>query len=140
VDAHAGRILYLFSRRRLSQETKYSILVVDDEPAIREVFSRFLERRGHAVITCGTAGEGITTAGAQTFDVVVTDLVLPDMTGLDLASSLRDICPRSKVILLTGEPSDETARRADELGVYKYLAKPIRAAALIEVVEEAASA
>lgn len=70
--------------------------------------------------------------------MIVTDLVLPDGTGLDLARDLRTICPDSKVILLTGEPSDETARRADALNVFKYLAKPIRASALIDVVEEAA--
>lgn len=122
----------------MSDHAHYSILVVDDEPAIRQVFSRFLERRGHDVVTCASATEGIATATSNSFDVIVTDLVLPDMTGLDLARSLREICPQSRIILLTGEPSDDTARRADELNIYRYLAKPIRAAALIEVVEQAA--
>ncbi len=123
----------------MTEQTNYSILVIDDEPAIRNVFSHFLGRRGHRVVTCGSAKEGVREASAQHFDVIVTDLILPDGTGLDLASDLQGICPSSKVILLTGEPSDETARRADDLHVFKYLAKPIRASALIEVVEEAAS-
>lgn len=123
----------------MTEQARYSILVIDDEPAIRNVFSHFLERRGHHVVTCGTAKEGVRIASSQTFDVIVTDLILPDGTGLDLASDLQGVCPRSKIILLTGEPSDETARRADDLHVFKYLAKPIRASALIVVVEEAAA-
>lgn len=116
-----------------------SILIVDDEPAIREVFTRFLGRRGHDVAACGSAEEGLRVVRARgaSFDVVVTDLILPDMTGLDLARGLKEMNSEAQVILLTGEPNRETADVARELNVYRYLAKPIRAGALIDVVEEA---
>ncbi len=116
-----------------------AILIVDDEPAIREVFTRFLGRRGHEVVACGSAEEGlrVVRARGKSFDVVVTDLILPDMTGLDLARALRETNSEAQVILLTGEPNSESAGVAKELLVYRYLAKPIRAGALIDVVEEA---
>lgn len=116
-----------------------SILIVDDEPAIREVFTRFLGRRGHEVVACGSAEEGLAVARTRErpFDVVVTDLILPDMTGIDLARGMKDMRSMAQVILLTGEPNRETASQAKELNVYRYLAKPIRAGALIDVVEEA---
>lgn len=76
-------------------------------------------------------------ARGASFDVVVTDLILPDMTGLDLARGLKEMNSEAQVILLTGEPNRETADVARELNVYRYLAKPIRAGALIDVVEEA---
>lgn len=116
----------------------FSILVVDDEPAVREVFSRFLERRGHQVVTCGSAAEGFRQAEGTAFDVIVCDLLLPDESGLVLVERLRKAHYNAKVILLTGKPSKEAAQRADELDVYAFIAKPIRASALIEVVEQAA--
>lgn len=122
----------------MTEVPQYNILIIDDEPAIRNVFCHFLTRRGHQVVACGSSAEARREAEKTRFDVIVTDLVLPDGTGLDLARDLRAVCPDAKVILLTGEPSDETARRADALDIFKYLAKPIRASALIEVIEEAA--
>jgi DNA-binding NtrC family response regulator len=116
-----------------------AILIVDDEPAIREVFTRFLGRRGHDVVACGSAEEALQIASTRTtsFDVIVTDLILPDMTGLDLARALIESGSSAQVILLTGEPNRETADVARQLRVHRYLAKPIRAGALIDVVEEA---
>ncbi len=114
-----------------------AILVVDDEPAIRDVFSRFLARRGHRVVTCGTAGEGIAAAEQAQFDVIVTDLLLPDLSGLEMARRLRASGCTSRLVVLTGEPGADTVDQARELSVFRYLAKPIRAGVLIDVVEEA---
>jgi CheY-like chemotaxis protein len=115
------------------------IMIVDDEPAIRDVFSRFLARRGHQVVTCGSAEEGLRVAAARTtpLDVIVTDLLLPDMTGLEMARSLRERGFAAQIVVLTGEPNSESADIARGLSVHKYLAKPIRAGTLIDVVEEA---
>ncbi len=118
----------------------FSILVVDDEPAVREVFCRFLERRGHHVVTCENAASGLAKARSEHFDVIVCDLILPDSSGLDLVAQLYEERSPAKVILLTGKPSPEAASRADELCVYAFIAKPIRASALIGVVEQAAMA
>lgn len=117
--------------------TPLAILVVDDEPAIRDVFSRFLARRGHRVVTCGTAGEGIAAAEQARFDVIVTDLLLPDLSGLEMARRLRANGCTSRLVVLTGEPGADTVDQARELSVFRYLAKPIRAGVLIDVIEEA---
>ena len=91
------------------------------------------------MVACGSAEEGLNVVRARekSFDVVVTDLILPDMTGLDLARGMKEMNSQAQVILLTGEPNRETADEAKELNVYRYLAKPIRAGALIDVVEDA---
>ncbi len=116
-----------------------SILVVDDEPAIREVFKHFLARRGHTVVTCGTAEEALRSTEEREFDVVVLDIVLPDMSGLEMAEALQRRNSRSNVIVLTGAPGQDEAVRARNLKIFRYLSKPIRATALIDIVEEAGS-
>lgn len=116
-----------------------SILVVDDEPAIREVFKHFLVQRGHEVVTCGSAEEALQNTEEQEFDVVVLDLVLPQMSGLQVVEELRRKNSRSSVIVLTGAPEQNPEVASRRLKIYRYLSKPIRASALIEVVEEAGS-
>lgn len=116
-----------------------SVLVVDDEPAIREVFKHFLVLRGHDVVTCGTAEEALKTAHEREFDVVILDLVLPDMSGLEMAAELERSNSRSNVIVLTGAPGLDEEVKARRLKIFRCLSKPIRAADLIHVVEEAGS-
>lgn len=116
-----------------------SILVVDDEPAIREVFEHFLVTRGHEVVTCGSAEEALQKTEQQEFDVVVLDLVLPQMSGLHVVEELRRRNSRTRVIVLTGAPEQTSEVESRRLKIFRYLSKPIRAAALIEVVEEAGS-
>lgn len=122
----------------MSDNNSFSILVVDDEPAVRQVFCRFLELRGHDVTACGSAEEALQLAKQHEFKVIVCDLLLPDANGLELAAQLRRVPTQAAIIMLTGKPSEEAAKRARELKIHSFIAKPIRAAALIEVVEEAA--
>ncbi len=117
-------------------EPQASILIVDDEPAVRDVFTRFFELSGFSVRTAATAEDGEREALDGQFAVIVADLNLPDATGLQLAERLRSQNCRSKFILLTGEPSQETVARARELQISRYLSKPVRASVLIEVVRE----
>lgn len=121
----------------MTGELGISILLVDDEPAIREVFSHFLERRGHKVVTVGSGSQALKSAANVEFDVIILDNVLPDIAGLDLVHPLREHAPHSKIFLLTGAGGSDTEARAAEVGIHMYLSKPIRAAALIEVIEAA---
>ncbi len=120
-------------------EEHISILVVDDEPAIREVFKHFLVRRGHDVVTCGSAEEALKTTEQREFDVVILDLVLPDMSGIEMAETLQRRNSRSNVIVLTGAPGQDEVVKARQLKIFRYVSKPIRATALIDIVEEAGS-
>jgi DNA-binding NtrC family response regulator len=116
-----------------------SILVVDDEQAIREVFKHFLVQRGHDVVTCGTAEEALQNAEQREFDVVILDVILPEMSGLEMAQELQRKNSRSNVIVLTGSPGQDEEVRSRRLKIFRYLSKPIRASVLIDVVEEAGS-
>lgn len=117
-----------------------SVLVIDDEVAIRHVFCHFLEGQGHKVVTVGTGAEAKKSVQSVEFDVIILDKVLPDISGLDLVSELVAHAPNTKIILLTGSLSEETEIRAANVGIFRCLQKPIRATALIEVVESAAAA
>lgn len=116
-----------------------SILIVDDERAIRDLFRHILLRRGHEVITCGSAEEGLRNTEEREFDVVILDVGLPEMSGLEMAEELHRRNARSQVIVLTGDPPQGKEIASRKLNVFRYLSKPIRAATLVEVVEEAGS-
>jgi CheY-like chemotaxis protein len=116
-----------------------SVMVVDDEPAIREVFKHFLAGRGHQVVTCGTGKEALQNAQRSHFDVIVLDALLPDMSGVDLVDELKSISANARIIFLTGTQSDEIENSARQREIFDYLSKPIRASALMEVVEAAGS-
>lgn len=123
----------------MATASNISVMVVDDEPAIREVFKYFLAGRGHQVVTCGTGKEALQNARASEFDVIVLDALLPDMSGVDLIDELRAISAGARIIFLTGAQSDELENSARQREIFDYLSKPIRASALMEVVEAAGS-
>jgi len=111
-----------------------SVLVVDDEPTIAEVLSRYLERAGFNALVAGDGPEALRLAGAERPDLVVLDLMLPGMDGLEVMRRLREE-RRVSVILLTarGEMSDRiTGLR---LGADDYVVKPFSPAELVARVE-----
>ena len=107
-----------------------TILVVDDEQPIRELVGRLLERRGHRVIVCGSAREAL--AVTEAIDLLLVDLVLPDMNGCDLSEALRRRCPHLPVVLMSGYLS-EKALMPPPPSV--FLQKPMLPAAVAQAVE-----
>jgi two-component system, NtrC family, response regulator HydG len=99
------------------------ILVVDDEPAARSTLALLLTKRGHRV----TQADGVTTAAKiltdGLFDVVVTDLRMPDGSGLDVLRAVKAHCPTAEVILLTAYAGWESAKEAIQLGAFDYFEK-----------------
>ncbi len=112
------------------------MLVVDDEPTIAEVVSRYLERAGYRTRSAGDGHEALRLVGERRPDLVVLDLMLPGLDGLEVLSRLREGSgPQSAVILLTakGEPTDRVVglrRGADD-----YVAKPFSPAELVARVD-----
>ena len=100
------------------------VLIVDDEPGIRQVCETFLEFSGFDVVTAGTASEALRAIEEAPFDAIVSDIQMPEMDGLQLLETLRDRGLDAPVILITGAPSLETAKRAVEFGALCYLEKP----------------
>jgi DNA-binding NtrC family response regulator len=101
-----------------------SILVVDDEPTVQEALETFLRAEGHCVVTAGSGKEALTRIEEEEFDLIVADLVMPGMSGLEVLERTRSIAPAPKVILITGHATVETAIEALRKGAVDYLQKP----------------
>jgi signal transduction histidine kinase len=114
-----------------------AVLVVDDERSVREAFTLFLERDGHNVWSAGDAGVALELLKEQLIDVVVSDIILPSSSGVELLEAISKGWPTIRVILITGEPSIDTAARAVRAGAHDYLTKPVTADELQRAVATA---
>ncbi|MCU0242281.1 MAG: response regulator [Vicinamibacteria bacterium] len=114
------------------------VLVVDDEAGIRETLAEFLKDEGHVVDTADSVEAASQALAREAFDVVVSDILMPRISGLDLLRQLHASAPRVKVILITGEPSLLTATEALRLGAHEYLTKPVTQTVIARVVGGAA--
>ena len=101
------------------------ILVVDDEPDLRTLYELTLLREGHRVETAGSLAEGHAALQAQRFDVVITDMRLPDGLGLALLQSLRHQQRAERCVVITAYGSAENAVEALKCGAFDYLTKPV---------------
>jgi two-component system nitrogen regulation response regulator GlnG len=118
-------------------ETMPILLVVDDEPSILLAFRRAYQDRALEVLTAETASTGLTLAEARHPDVVIFDIQLPDMTGLQALPRLREIDARCPVIFITGKSTTDTAIEAMKLGAFEYLLKPLELSQLRQVIDRA---
>jgi len=114
------------------------ILLVEDETEIAELYQDFLERLGYDVTLCSNGSDALTLfkEDPNQFDLVLTDQAMPHMTGKQLAKELFLIRPDMPVILTTGYSDALTEEEAKELGIRKYLMKPIKLKTLQQAIEE----
>jgi DNA-binding NtrC family response regulator len=101
------------------------LVVVDDEQGILDVVSRFAQRAGFDVTTCHGGREAIEQLQTRRADLVMVDLRMPDVGGLDVLRAIRETDPHCQTILMTGYASVDTAVEAIKLGAMDYLSKPI---------------
>lgn len=118
-------------------DTAGRILVVDDEPALREVMSDLFAEAGYGVAACASGREALDALTRDTYDAVLTDVLMPDMNGLDLLRAVRENDLDLPVVLFTGGPSLESAIAAVEYGALLYLVKPVSAQTLLATTERA---
>jgi PAS domain S-box-containing protein len=109
------------------------VLVVEDEAVLRLTFQEFLSEQGHEVFTAPDYDEAINLIEHEDFDLVVTDIILGGRTGVDLLRTIRDMGIECPVVMVTGEPTIESAGEAVRLGAFDYLAKPVTRDALLRV-------
>jgi EAL domain-containing protein (putative c-di-GMP-specific phosphodiesterase class I) len=114
-----------------------SVLVVDDDPAVARAVRRVLEAAGCSVSVAQGGQQAVETITHQGFDVVVSDIQMPGMTGVELLRAIRALDLDVPVILMTGVPTVETAIEAVNLGALQYLPKPTPNDALVKAVERA---
>lgn len=100
------------------------VLVVDDEGAIRYSVSKTLQRVGYRVSEAASGEEAIDLVNANEFDVILTDIRMPGIDGVELLRRIKDVAPDASVILMTGYASLGTAIEALRLGAHDYLIKP----------------
>jgi two-component system alkaline phosphatase synthesis response regulator PhoP len=106
-----------------TNETAF-VLVVDDEGAIRYSVSKTLQRVGYNVHEAASGEEALELMRNQRYDVILTDIRMPGLTGVELLKRIKDIAPDAIVILMTGYASLGTAVEALRLGAHDYLIKP----------------
>ena len=104
--------------------TSCRVAVVDDEEITRRRLHRRLESRGHTVASFGTGGDFLRDAARAPYDVVLLDVRLPDVNGMEVLERLRAEAPATQVILITGYASVEDAVSAVKQGAFYYVAKP----------------
>ncbi|HEY9012788.1 MAG TPA: response regulator [Devosia sp.] len=112
------------------------ILVVDDDKDVAISIVRALEVLGHTTATCGHAQEAFEVLATQSFDLLLVDYRMPEMTGLDLVTLLREEGIKIPAIMMTGHFATEDRVRVEELGISAILHKPITLPVLAHALEE----
>ena len=113
------------------------ILIVDDEPGAREMMQEMLEREGYQAVAAGSGEEALAMAEGQDFDLLLADIKMPQMDGLELVRRFRALRPETIPMLITGYASVETAQMAVREGVYDYIVKPFQRSELCAAVAKA---
>jgi EAL domain-containing protein (putative c-di-GMP-specific phosphodiesterase class I)/CheY-like chemotaxis protein len=115
------------------------VLVVDDERIVARVLSRVLESAGHQVECCYDGAEAVVAIERSAFDVVLSDISMPGLDGIELLRAVRAKDLDLPVVLITGAPSMNSAIHAVEYGAFRYLQKPVESAVLCETIDRAVS-
>lgn len=113
------------------------LLLVDDDAPLRSLLKELLEDAGYAVTDAADGALALAELDRGTYDAVLSDIVMPDVTGFDLLRAVRQRDLDLPVVLMTGHPDKDSAARAVNYGALVYLVKPIETARLIEVAEGA---
>jgi DNA-binding response OmpR family regulator len=119
---------------------KPSILLVDDDSAALDGFSQLLEMAGFAVATARDGVEALEKINSQSFDLMLLDIWLPRMTGLELLAQLPDQANHPRVIVMTGDDSQETLLQTLRNQAYQYVRKPIQPKQLMDLIRRTLAA
>jgi two-component system, NtrC family, response regulator HydG len=116
---------------------KIKILVIDDEPSVVDAVRLILNDNGYDAVGVMTGREGIEEGNRERFDVTITDLRLPDMSGLEVLRWIRGKDPQSRVIIITSHCTPEVITKARNGGAVDVLPKPFSPNQLIQLVDHA---
>jgi DNA-binding NtrC family response regulator len=114
-----------------------NVLIVDDETIVLKSCARILTRARYTVQTCQTGQEALKCLRTERFDLVLTDLKMPEMSGMEFLEQVMELEPDMIVIMMTGYSTVETAVEAMKLGAYDYVSKPFKPEELIKTLENA---
>ncbi len=101
------------------------VLIVDDQPELRRLFKRSLSKAGFEVVEAWNGRVAIQLLQQSRFDVVISDVRMPDLSGVELLKELHDLDPDLPVVLTSGSPDESTSSEANQYGAFGYLMKPV---------------
>ncbi|HLA09400.1 MAG TPA: sigma-54 dependent transcriptional regulator [Pyrinomonadaceae bacterium] len=113
------------------------LLIVDDELGMRQFLTHLFQREGHEVRVAASGGEALEMLKADPADLIISDVRMPDINGIELLRAVRETLPKAEVVMMTAFANVDTAREAFLLGAYDFVQKPFDNDLLKEVVARA---
>ncbi|MGD0644198.1 MAG: response regulator [Candidatus Bathyarchaeia archaeon] len=113
-----------------------NVLVIDDDAKIRDIFSTALNDAGYLVETVENGKQAINVCKKTPFDIALIDIELPDIKGIELLNTLRQIQPKMVRIIITGHPSIENAVKSVNEKADGYLLKPVNIEEMLEMIKK----
>ena len=107
------------------ERTKKAILIVDDDPKMLKLLSLRLTQNGYRVITAQSGSDALDTLKLEKPGLVLLDMLMPDMNGLDVLKKIKNLQPDIPVAIVTSVWDEAEAERAFEAGAYEYVTKPV---------------
>lgn len=123
-------------RQSTSSGTKASILMVDDEQELVELGRLILSHNGYDVTTCLNAAEALLCLKEQTFDLVISDVVMPEMNGYELSTEIMHYYPHTKIQLVSGYTGDQPLASSHRHLQQQLLRKPYKSSTLLQRIRE----
>ena len=117
--------------------TPMEILILDDEPIVCRRLQSALEKNGYAVETFFESDKALSRVGEKTFDIVITDLKMKGIDGMQFLIEVKANAPETEVIVITGFATMETAKESFRKGVFDFLAKPFKLGEIQDVIRKA---
>jgi CheY-like chemotaxis protein/anti-sigma regulatory factor (Ser/Thr protein kinase) len=124
----------------LPHTTKADLLVVEDDRALRHALTRVLQDAGFSVVAAADGVEALEQLKLQNFDVLLLDVGLPRLGGLEVLAQARELQPSPRVVMMTADDEPETVLKAVRDQAYAYMMKPFPPAEIVEMVEKALAA
>lgn len=123
----------------ITSEKQISLLVVDDEKVVRDIIYRYFTKKGYDVLTTRNGQEALLLGSQGMFDVIILDVNMPGMNGLEVLHQLKTKYPDATVIMLTGVADPETVIQstAEGMGATAFLKKPCELTELQKIINEA---
>jgi DNA-binding NtrC family response regulator len=116
-----------------------TILLIEDDPSLASALKKVLEAESYRVVASSRGDQGLELARQETWDLIISDLRLPGLSGMDLIAQLHAVQPRVPIIVMTAHGTTETAIEATKLGAFEYLVKPFEPDELLDMISSGVS-